>query len=520
MWKPVWAGPGLWYDKDTGRIHCRLAQTHIDLPPEAGHEIVNYRGETDPRRLPLVVAPFNSTPLTVDQAMHVRFQDLVVRGGGYITVDLVFGVDLVFENCLIYCGTYGIWSKNTGPFTMTDCGVYGNMQPWAFRSDTALYSYDGRVYPPFVGGSKVEPEKGTSSGKIKGKERVVRHLSRMSTHAVLVTEGFHEFEVFAHPFNHDWEISNCEFTDGHDGVYLSGRNIRFHHNWVANMNDDGLYLSSPTPFVTDKLYVYQNLISTVVAPFGTHGRGGPGGDIHVYRNVVDQRGPIQYVRPSPERPGGYIANGTLALLTHGSALHMEHMNFYHNTILQSVPHPRWWGGGLMGASANAARRVFNNIIVYYQSHYFDRTWEGYPKFALNAKEGDLQTDGNLHWHAEAGTNVPPDFLENVRTHPLSATNKAAYPPGWAANSLVADPGFVAFDRARTSANDYRLRKDSPAIGAGIILPGEFEDPLRPAGDKRPDIGAMPLGSEPLRVGINGRITAGTVEGLGHFRRPE
>jgi hypothetical protein len=89
---------------------------------------------------------------------------LVIRGGGYVTVDLAFGVDLTFDNCTIYCGAYGIWSKNTGPLTMTHCSVYGNIAPWNWRSDNALYSYDGRVYPPFVGDGVANPEHGVMPG--------------------------------------------------------------------------------------------------------------------------------------------------------------------------------------------------------------------------------------------------------------------------------------------------------------------------------------------------------------------
>jgi len=280
MAKPVWCGPGLWYDKDSGLIHTRLAHTNIQLPAATNHDFLNYRGETDPRKLSLVVAPFGSIPLHISQAMHVRFEDLVIRGGGYITVKMIFGVDITFDHVTIYCGTYGLVAKNTGPFRMVNSAIRGTMQPWAFRSDTALYSYDGRVYPPFVGGNLVSPEVAGSTRGIKA--RPIRHISRMTSHALMVTEGFYEHEVFAHPQNHDWEISNCEFTDGHDGVYVSGRNIRFHHNWVANMQDDGIYLSSPTPYTSDKVYVYQNVIATVVTAFAMHGRGGPGGDIYVY----------------------------------------------------------------------------------------------------------------------------------------------------------------------------------------------------------------------------------------------
>jgi hypothetical protein len=136
MVDPIYCGPGLHYDKQTGRIHCRLAHTHL----KAGFDIEHYRGETDPRQLPLVIAPFNATPLKVDQAMYVRFQDLVFRGGGLITVHLVFGVGIEFDRCTIYCGTYGIWAKNTGPLKMTNCAVRGMYPSWAWRDENCLYA--------------------------------------------------------------------------------------------------------------------------------------------------------------------------------------------------------------------------------------------------------------------------------------------------------------------------------------------------------------------------------------------
>jgi hypothetical protein len=85
MWLPIYCGPGIWYDKDTGYIHARLAHTHLETP-----RLGNYQGETDPRKLPLVIAAFNSVPLFVDQAMHVRFQNLVIRGGDPVLCEQLF----------------------------------------------------------------------------------------------------------------------------------------------------------------------------------------------------------------------------------------------------------------------------------------------------------------------------------------------------------------------------------------------------------------------------------------------
>lgn len=518
MAKPVWCGPGLWYDKDTGRIHIRLAHTNVKLPDSANHEMVNYKGETDPRNISLVVAPFDSTPLHISQAMHVKFEDLVVRGGGYVSVKMNFGVDITFDRVTIYCGTYGLLSKSTGPFHMVNSSIRGTIQPWVFRGDTALYSYDGRVYPPFVGGNEASAERAGTTDVIAA--RPVRHITRMNSHALLITEGFYEYEVFAHPFNHDWEVTNCEFTDGHDGVYLSGRVIKFHHNWVANMQDDGIYISGPTPYVTDKLYVYQNVISTVVSVFAMHGRGGPGGDIYIFRNIVDQRGPIQYVRPSPERPQGYISDGSMIFFTHGKGLHQENMHIYQNTCLVPVASAfgAFAGGMTNGLRADTVRQALNNIYLYYPTKYFDRTELGYPGFRLFEKDANAQFDGNIHWHLFKGDDAPKGLIESVRNHPLAELNKKRYPDGWAANSFIADPKLIHAGIDRTKRNDFRLAKDSPAIGKGVTIPSQWPDPLRPANDAKPDIGAMPADGKQLNVGVDGRIEAGTLEALGYFPR--
>ena len=46
----IYCGPGLWFNRETGRIHIRLAHHQL-----AGLGDRAYRGETDPRKLPLVI---------------------------------------------------------------------------------------------------------------------------------------------------------------------------------------------------------------------------------------------------------------------------------------------------------------------------------------------------------------------------------------------------------------------------------------------------------------------------------
>lgn len=499
--EPMYCGPGLWYDKATGYIHARLAHTKLELPADADHKIDQYRGETDPRKLPLVVAPFNSVPLFIDQAAHVTFQDVVIRGGGHVAVRLNFGINIEFDRCTIIAGTYGIWSKGTGPLKMTNCGVHGMIAPWMFRTENVSYSYSGKSYPPFL----TDPAPPEIPGAAKQPAIVTRHISRLPTHAVLVTEGGFEFETFYTPLNHDWDISYCDFTEGHDGVYLSGRDIKFHHNLVDNMQDDAIYVSSPTPYVTDGLYIYQNLIRQCVAGFGAHARGGPGGKIYIYRNVVDMRENLQFNRPAPDMPGGTIFPGHLAWLVHNAnnIIHMEDIFMYQNTTLTTVGNVNYsYCAGMVLNSDRSRRAVFNNLHVYTEgAAQYPTPWR-FPEKELN-----ITFDGNLHWHADPAVKPPANYFDTTRKHPQSEVSKKTYPAGWDANSFIADPHFVSYDRNRHADLDLRLKADSPAKGAGVALPKEWPDPLRPANDARPDIGAIPMGDE-LKVGIDGHTSAG------------
>lgn len=504
---PMYCGPGLWYDKLTGRIHARFAHTRLALPETVNHRIVQYQGETDPRKLPVVVAPFDSTPLRVDQAMHVRFQDLVIRGGGLITVKLSFGVDISIDRCTIYCGNYGIWSKGTGPLEMVNTGVYGMMAPWMFRTENCSYAYSAKVYPPFVGDVAQTEIAGSTQPQPR---RVVRHISRLPTHAILVTEGGFEFETFYYPLNHDWNVHHCEFTDSHDGVYPSGRDIHFRHNLVDNIQDDAVYISSPTPYITDGLYIYQNLIRQCWMAFGGHARGGPGGRTYIYRNVVDMRKNVQFGRPTPRKPEGTIGPGADSLMVHNPdhIIHMEDICFYHNTALVPMSHSvsAYTSGMASHFHPDAQRRVFNNLYV------FTSGAKRYPlAMGFKREKADLAVDGNLHWHANPEVPLPSDvnaYLKTSRQHTLSEANKTHYPDGWDSRSVIADPRFVSFQFGTTGGSDLRLKPDSPAIDAGTVIPEAWPDPMRASDAGAADIGALPAGADPLRIGIDGRHIAG------------
>jgi len=275
------------------------------------------------------------------------------------------------------------------------------------------------------------------------------------------------------------------------------------------MQDDSTYVSSPTPYFSDNVHLYQNLITTGVAAFGAHARGGPGGDIFIYRNVVDMRRKLQFGRPSDKRPGGWVFAGHGGWLVHNAdhIIHMERVHLYHNTVLFEPRHSinSYCAAFIYGQDKDTPRRVFDNLILYHHPRMYPMPFGSYKRDRL-----DLIFDGNLHWNIT--TNAPPkrDILKMAREHKLSEANKKHYPPGWAANSIVADPKVTKAIFDRDAVNDYRLQEGSPAIGAGVVLPEEYVDPLRPKKGARPDIGAIPYGAEQLRAGIDGRIAAGMV----------
>lgn len=454
-----YCGPGIYYDRATSRIHIRLAHTTFK-------HFTNYQGETDPRKLPLVIAPFRSVPLWVDQARHVKFQDLIVRGGGYHTTQISYGVDVDFDNVTIRGGTYCMRSANTGPFRFYRSAMYGNAPPWAFRGDGSLRARPGR------------PK---------------RDVARLTCHALWVTDTGREYSVYAFPMNDDWEVSYSEFTDSHDGLYLGGVGVKFHHNLVDGFQDDGIYLSPMYPrFLYNRngarIEIYENLLTRALTPIAFGGPEITGDDIYIYRNLFDLRGGVNYDRPSEENPNvkPYITNR--ALSGHGGPTWPK-MSIYHNTFVTL-------DGSLdlattAGIKPGYPRSVFNNIFFN-----FGKLWHMQPP---SPELG--QSDGNLYWSPN-DQDAAATYFDQYRNSPAFAQSKTVYPPGFTTNSVAADPRFLNVSPVWPTQLDLRLNENSPAANAGAPLSNEWPDSRRGQDAGRPDIGALPLGSRPFTVGRN------------------
>lgn len=454
--KPMYCGPGLWYDRTTGYLHARLAPTHLP-------GLDNYKGEIDPRRVPLVVAPLHSTPLHFDKAEHVVIQDLIIRGGGYETVRLDQALNIIFDNSTVWCGTYGMRALGTRGLKLHRSALHGSIAPWSTRYEAGFNSYPGRSE---------------------------RDITRLNTHALLIADANREFSVYCYPFNDDWEISHCDFTDASDGLYLGGVSMKFHHNRVENMHDDGVYLSPMYPRhiylrAGAKIEMSENIFSRCLTTLAFGGTEGTQDVVYFTRNIVDLRTPVPTARPAAKGDTGIPYYGKV-IGDHGSPPWTA-MHIYHNTFVVRTPA----GADMVltaGAVAERPRRVFNNILLHLGE---------LPAYQPPAST-HVHADGNLYWQPGLDAKRAEAFFKAFRASTAFDLSKKVYPPGLESHSRAVDPRLTRGEKE--GVNDYRLQAGSPAVDSGIDIPADWPDPLRKADKGKPDIGALPLGSEAIKAG--------------------
>jgi hypothetical protein len=449
----IYTGPGLRRDPETGRIHVRLSHTWLE-----GLGASAYRGETDPRKLPLVVAGHDYA-LAVEGARHVRFQDLVFRGASRsavlvtrhaedITQD---AADVVFDGCTLYGSGSALRVSHARGFRLTRSAVRGHSAPWLSR-----FTNKNRAYAGYL----------------------------------VVLEGS------------DFELDHSEFTDHHD--FLQSEHVadlRFHHNRVDNFDDDGF---EPGPKqARGKAFIYQNVVSRVLNPFTAHApkpidiAAEPGSGQYVFRNVFDfRRGTYKSQPAEPDSTGAYLETPTTFINhNHGSPTCAVYY-IYQNTFLMPDAGFRGyaymsWGTRLGGTT----RRVFNNVFVQMAGP------PGLNYIGVTGDE-DFAADGNLLWSVGDGPGITADVFAKFRASPPFAKSKERYSPGWGADDRFADPKFVQLGNDASRPFDLRLQTSSPAVDAGVELPADWPDPLRSHDRGKPDLGALPSGAAMLEVGPN------------------
>lgn len=528
----VYCGPGLFYDISTGRIHIRLAHTRQTALGES-----NYRGETDPRRLSLIIAGTSPGPaLTIDGSSFIRIQDLVVRGARSATVQVTDSVNVEFDGVTMYGGAAPISVRDTAGLRLWNCACRGIAAPWTFRGSLKYRSIEARLFS-------------ASGWSPTGRD------------------------------NRNFELAYSEFTDCVDGVFIGNvRSVRFHHNLLDNVSDDGIFLTATTAYDGTThggdIHIYQNLLSRCLTTFAFgvgHGRQKmtatgrqTGSGVYVYRNVFDLREPVHYQQPAAGAPA--VTSAGRIAGDHGSPL-WEPMRVYHNTILlREPPYRSYYGGGLGGHLAGGStRRVFNNMFVQLQGRPGSVLPPVIPVSAARRQSGeardqnaprkaqrsrldslldgdpitlrkqpvadssrpapseevprtpatdpaappaplpvDFQADGNLHWGYGSAVSAG-ELFQRFRSSPQFENSRQLYQPGWTAHDIVADPQFLAFDATPGGPVDLRPAADSPARDAGVPLDADWPDPLRSRDAGQPDIGAVPFDGRVWRVGVDGRL---------------
>jgi hypothetical protein len=463
----VYGGPGLWFNRETGRIHIRLAHTKLEGLGDRA-----YRGETDPRKLPLVVAAgFGDEVVRITGVRHVRLQGLVVRGATGSPLVHIYGAEKVeLDHLSLYGGFPALLVNASKNVRVTHSSFRGLAAPWTSRA----------------------------------------HMKYRGTASYQVILQDHQ------PVNENIEFAWCEFTDGHDFAFLRfARNLRFHHNFVDNFNDDGLEVGPKLRSHT--LYIYQNRIGRCLLPLTQHEIDkdespldhDPKAGVFVYRNVFDLRGGTYSNPPTEADPKGtFLGREGHVVADHGSPTYPV-MRIYHNTFLRHTPVFRDQYLFALGSQGlkQSERDVFNNIFVQTES-VPGVNFSG-MKQAENLREG-----GNLIWGLKDGPAVKVDVFAKFRASPLFKESCKRYEPGWTTQDRLADPRFVRFSADENEAADLRLREDSPAVKTGQKLPAEWPDPLPQAEKEAPDIGALPRGVEPWGIGVDGRLSL-----FGELRKP-
>lgn len=455
----LYCGPGLWFNRDTGKIHIRLSHHQL-----AGLGDRAYRGETDPRKLPLLVAAgFGGDVVRINGVRHVRLEGLVLRGAtGSPMINIYGSQNITLDHLTVFGGFPGVLISAAQDIKVLHSAFRGLAAPWTSR---AHMKYRGTA-----------------------------------TYQIILQNQ--------QPFNENIEIAWCEFTDDHDFAYLRfAKNLDFHHNYVDNFNDDGLECGAKLRDHT--IFIHENRIGRCHIPFTQHEMHkdespldhDPKAGVYAYRNVIDLRGGT-YTSPPREADasGAFLHKEGHLVGDHGGPI-WPVMHVYHNTVLRHTPVFRNYY--LMGLGAQALRHterdVFNNIFV--QTEKMPGVGFVGMKEAAMVREG-----GNIIWGMAEGPTIKGDWFAKFRKSPLFEKSRKQYEAGWTTHDKAADPKFVSLPADDRRSADLRLQKGSPAVDFGRKLPAEWPDPLRKADANEPDSGALPLGTKPWSIGVDGRLS--------------
>jgi len=515
----VYMGPGIWFDRVSRQVHIRLSPTHTGIRPRHDFHSVS----TDPNLARLALSIEESQAVRLKNCHHVKFVGLTLRFGSPATVRINSCEDITFERCRIRSGSRAIsFATDSGPtqgVTITDCEIDGGLPTWFFRSDRKdEYIFGADVFGTEEVADQAALDQLLADG-VEESEGIAFNQLGFSTSGVLVS-GTGD--------NRGVVVQNCEIYNGHD-LYLFGAGTRFHHNWVHNLNDDGIALSERGN--AEDVEIFCNVMTQCLT--GLSFAGDRVKTVHIYGNLFDLRSPTVGRRPEASgdhnvmRQGQFFKNG-------GDE---GEINMFHNTCLVLDPGARGDTGGVndvgftyySGLAKSDARSAYNNIFV---AAYTDDP--PHPIAVLAPLSFECEAAGNMFFR------VPTGDLDNFMVRRRAETEEEedeirsfkdlaefweTYwpgqptdgPPVHERSSLLKNrwsfnPWFKSFDTATgrpRRGDDLRLWKfllwKSPGKGTAVGIPDALEDKYVAATGSLPaDRGCYPPTDNPLRVGVGRR----------------
>jgi hypothetical protein len=459
----VYMGPGIWFDPDCRQVHIRLSHTHNGI-----NGWPDYTGITDPREVKLALSKELSHALFFRHCSHIRFKDLTVRFGGQDTIRLRDCCDIEFDHVNIRAGSSAISlhaeeGEHNKKIVFQHCEVDGGIPTWLFRSDIK----DGYFYVP----------KEITDATV---DQVQENTLGVGTTAVLISSGENASEIHIH---------HCKIFNGHDTAVF-GDQMRFHHNWMHNFNDD-LYVQGKGGSTNDA-WIYRNVITQCLTALSFAAKD-PAGQVRIFRNLIDIRQPTLGTRPghpgdNPFRQGQLykdsnelegpfdLWHNTCLVLNAGATtdvdgqLALNVAGFNHYKRFEDKDH-----------NVACRRRAYNNIFV--AAYPFQGIIKPIAFLPPNTFQGP--TDGNTY-HRVGPQDPNQDRFEvtgDSATYPDISDYNQVHKP-WEDSGRRENPEFVSFDHCDGYPHpddDLRLQDGSPAKNKAIPMPADMANTERTAG---------------------------------------
>ena len=495
----VYMGPGIWFDQRTAgrRIHIRLAPTTNNIPNWPDYD----PAEFDPNQLQLAVSVEGKRAIFLKRCHHIQFQNLTLRFGNPETVRLNSCSDIGFDHCRIRSGSWAIFllaesGRKNENIRVEHCEIDGGIPTRFFRSDRK---------DTYLRGPENQPE--------ATEAEVRENKLGYATSGVQLSGDDGSTGVIVH---------HCEIFNAHDS-YVFGDGMEFHHNWVHNLNDDGIALSAEAKTTNAKIYC--NVMAQCLTALSFASKKAIEGPVYIYGNLIDIRQPTLGKRPSGNDTG--VPKSLRQGLFFKDGADEGLIDLFHNTCL--VLNLGALEDDLSGANdagfsyyrtiglGKHPRTAFNNIMVavftpgamkpiaFLAPKFFATETDGSTFFRIPESDSTANFRVLRKIEDETAENEPFADLDAYRAH--------YWPDGigeYEHESTLEDPMFKSFDSVTGmphTRDDLRLRlhPQSNAKDAAVEMPADLHDLYVAATGTEPaDRGCYPSTGARLQVGVDGR----------------